>query len=257
MATVDVQEPFRLDGDVAVVTGGARGLGRAISEVFAAQGAVVIITDILGDLAEQTAAEIREAEGSAEARVLDVTDEAMIESTFAAIVEAHGRLDILVNNAGIGMRKPAVSIPREDWDKAIGVNLTAVFFCARVAGRHMIAKGGGRIINIASIMGLVGGRYPNISYQTAKGGVVNMTRGLAAEWAQDGVRVNAIAPIYVKTELTAAMNEAWIEDFDRVAPLGGRAEPIDIANAALYLASREAGMVTGHILPVDGGYTAH
>ena len=249
-------EPFRLDGNVAVVTGGPRGLGRAIREVFAAQGAMVVVSDILEDLAEQTASEIRASGGSAEARALDVTNESMIESTFADVVAAHGRLDILVNNAGIGMRKPAVSIPREDWDKAIEVNMTAVFFCARVAGRHMIAQGSGCIVNIASIMGLIGGRYPNISYQTAKGGVVNMTRGLAAEWAQDGVRVNAIAPIYVKTELTAPMPEAWIEDLDRMAPLGGRADPVDIANAALYLSSREAGMVTGHTLPVDGGYTA-
>ena len=248
--------PFRLDGDVAVITGGSRGLGRAISEVFAAHGATVVIADILSDLADQTAQEIRDAGGVAEAITLDVTDERQIEAVFNTVVENHGRFDILVNNAGIGMRKPAVSIPREDWDKAIGVNLTGVFFCARVAGRHMIAAGGGRIVNIASIMGLIGGRYPNISYQTAKGGVVNMTRGLASEWAQEGVRVNAIAPIYVKTDLTAPMPEPWLEDFDRMAPLGGRAESIDIANAALYLASREAGMVTGHTLPVDGGYTA-
>ena len=147
------KEPFRLDGDVAVVTGGARGLGRAISEVFAVQGATVVIVDILGDLAEQTAGEIRDAGGVAEARTLDVTDEAMIEAAFAGIVKAHGRLDILVNNAGIGLRKPAVSIPREGWDKVIEVNLTAVFLCARIAGRHMIAGGGGRIVNIASIHG--------------------------------------------------------------------------------------------------------
>ena len=250
------EEPFRLDGDVAVVTGGARGLGRGIGEVFAARGATVVIVDVLGDLAQRTAGEIRGTGGVAEARTLDVTDEAMIEATFAGIMEAHGRLDVLVNNAGIGMRKPAVSIPREDWDKAIDVNLTAVFFCARAAARHMIAGGGGRIVNIASIMGLIGGRYPNIAYQTAKGGVVNMTRGLASEWAKQGVRVNAIAPVYVKTELTAPMPQEWIDDFDRMAPLGGRAEPVDIANAALFLASRESGMVTGHVLPVDGGYTA-
>ena len=250
------KEPFRLDGDVAVVTGGARGLGRAISEVFAVQGATVVIVDILGDLAEQTAREIRDAGGVVEARTLDVTDEAMIEAAFAGIVDAHGRLDVLVNNAGIGLRKPAVSIPREGWDKVIEVNLTAVFLCARIAGRHMIAGGGGRIVNVASIMGLIGARFPNISYTTAKGGVVSMTRGLAAEWAGEGVRVNAIAPIYVKTELTAPIPPEWLEDLDRMAPLGGRAEPVDIANAALFLASREAGMVTGHTLPVDGGYTA-
>jgi NAD(P)-dependent dehydrogenase (short-subunit alcohol dehydrogenase family) len=248
--------PFRLDGDVAFVTGGSRGLGRAISEVFAEHGATVVIADILGDLADQTAQEICDSGGTAEAMMLDVTDEEDIESVFNTVVEKYGRLDILINNAGIGMRKPAVSILREDWDKAIDVNLNGVFFCARIAGRHMIAGGGGRIVNIASIMGLIGGRYPNISYQTAKGGVVNMTRGLASEWAQEGVRVNAIAPVYVKTELTAPMPEAWIEDFDRMAPLGGRAEPVDIANAALYLVSREAGMVTGHTLPVDGGYMA-
>ncbi len=249
-------EPFRLDGDVAVVTGAARGLGRAIAEVLAARGATVVVADILEDMAGRTAREIRETGGAAEARTLDVTNEAAVEAAFAGIAEAHGRLDILVNNAGIGLRKPAVSIPREDWDRMIGINLTAVFLCARVAGRRMIAGGGGRIVNVASIMGLVGSRYPNVSYQTAKGGVVNMTRGLAAEWARDGVRVNAVAPIYVRTDLTAAMPEDWIADLGRMAPLRGRAEPADVANAVLFLASREAGMVTGHVLPVDGGYTA-
>lgn len=249
-------EPFRLDGDVAVVTGGARGLGRAIGEVLAAHGATVIIADILEDVATRTAAEICESGDKAEARVLDVTDDGVIESVFEAIVKDHGHLDILVNNAGIGLRKPAVSIPHEDWDRVIQFNLSSVFFCARTAARHMIAQGNGRIVNIASTMGLGGGKYPNISYQTAKGGVVNMTRGLATEWAQQGVRVNAVAPTYVKTDLTAPMDEAWIEDFDRMAALDGRADAADMAYATLYLASHEANMVTGHILPVDGGYTA-
>jgi NAD(P)-dependent dehydrogenase (short-subunit alcohol dehydrogenase family) len=249
-------EPFRLDGDVAIVTGGARGLGRAIAEALADRGATVAIVDLLDDAAEATAAAIRSAGGRAEARHLDVGDEAMIETVFGAVAETHGRIDVLVNNAGIGLRKPAVTIPRSDWDRVVDINMTAVFLCARVAARHMIAGGGGRIVNIASIMGLAGSKYPNISYQTAKGGVVNMTRGLATEWAADGVTVNAVAPTYVKTDLTAPMQEEWIRDFDRMAPLGGRARAEDIANAVLYLASREAGMVTGHILPVDGGMMA-
>ena len=183
-----------------------------------------------------------------------------MEALFTATVEREGRIDILVNNAGIAIRRPAVDLSLADWDKVVAVNMTGVFLCARSAARHMIAGGrGGAIVNVASIMGLSGGGlYPNISYQTSKGAVVNMTRALAIEWAAHGIRVNAVAPTYVRTALTAPLfeNPELAARIVAVTPLGRVAEPEDIAAAIAFLASPAAGMITGHMLPVDGGFLA-
>ena len=252
-------EPFRLDGDVAVITGGAQGLGRAIAEVLAARGATVVVVDVLENPALQTAREIRDAGGVAEARTLDVTDEAAVETTFSGIVEAHGQVDVLVNNAGIARRMPATEMPREVWERVMGINATGVFLCARAAARRMIArKAGGRIVNIASIMGFSGGIYPNSSYNASKGAVVNLTRALAVEWAPHGIRVNGVAPTFVRTDLTTALfaDARFREAIEWRTPMGREAEPADVAHAVLFLASRESGMITGHTLPVDGGFLA-
>ena len=171
---------------------------------------------------------------------------------------AHGRLDILVNNAGIAIRRPALDLSLEDWNAVVAVNMTGLFLCARAAARHMQAIGGA-IVNTASIMGLSGGGlYPNISYQTTKGAVVNMTRALAVEWAPARIRVNAVAPTYVRTNFIAALTvqPELVGAIERMTPLGRLAEPEEIATAMLYLASPAASMVTGHILAVDGGFLA-
>jgi NAD(P)-dependent dehydrogenase (short-subunit alcohol dehydrogenase family) len=166
----------------------------------------------------------------------------------------------LVNSAGIAIRRAAIDLTLADWDNVMAVNMTGVFLCARAAARHMIAGGkGGVIVNVASIMGLSGGfLYPNVSYQTSKGALVNMTRALAIEWARYGIRVNAVAPTYARTGLSALL----LEDPDVVAritamtPLGRLAEPEEIAAAICFLASPAASMITGHALPVDGGFLA-
>jgi NAD(P)-dependent dehydrogenase (short-subunit alcohol dehydrogenase family) len=170
-----------------------------------------------------------------------------------------GRLDILVNNAGIALRRPTLELSLADWEKVIDVNLNAVFLCARAAGRTMVAAGRGAIVNVASMMGLSGGGlYPNLSYQSSKGGVVNLTRALAVEWAGQGVRVNAVAPTWVKTELTQGLFEdpALMARVMAVTPLQRVAEPEDVAQAIVFLASDKAAMITGHTLPVDGGFLA-
>ena len=251
---------FRIDGAVAIVTGGGGGIGRATAELFAEAGAHVAVVDRDPDAARDVAEAVLAAGRKAAAYALDVTDEAAVERTFESIAEAEGRLDILVNNAGIAIRKPAVELPLADWDAVVAVNMTGVFTCSRAAARHMLDSGrGGAIVNTASIMGLSGGGlYPNISYQTTKGAVVNMTRALAVEWAREGIRVNAVAPTYVRTQFIAGLMQRpdLMDEIRRVTPLGRLAEPEEVAAAILFLASPAASMITGHTLPVDGGFLA-
>lgn len=166
---------------------------------------------------------------------------------------------MLVNNAGIAIRAPALDLTVADWNKVVAVNLTAMFLAARHAARHMASAGrGGAIVNTASVMGLSGGLYPNVAYQSTKGGVVNMTRALAVEWAPLGIRVNAVAPTFVRTGFIQPL----LDDPERMAaiaaatPLGRIAEPEEVADAILFLASPAATMITGAILPVDGGFLA-
>ncbi|MDX6561903.1 MAG: hypothetical protein QOD65_1717 [Gaiellales bacterium] len=246
-------DPSRLTdlrGRVAAVTGGAGGIGAACAELLAAAGATVAVLD--RDVPPALPA-------GAEAITLDVTDEAAVDAAMAEVAERHGRLDVLVASAGIAIRKPATELSLEDWQKVVDVNLTGVFLCARSAARHMIAAGGGSIVTIASVLGVVGGGvYPNISYQAAKGGVVNLTRALALEWAEHGIRVNAVAPTYVSTPLTAGLvaDAGVLRQIQARTPLGRLAEPGEVADAVLFLAGRGSAMVTGHVLAVDGGYLA-
>ena len=256
----DLTRLFRLDGQVAVITGAARGIGRASATVLAQAGALAVLTDKDAAACAATAAELKEAGLKAEPVTLDVMDEKAVAAAFADIAKRHGRFDVLINNAGTSIRQPALEVTREAWDTTIGLNVTACFFCAREAGRQMIAAGkGGRIVNIASIMGFSGGGpYPNPAYQTSKGAVVNMTRALAVEWGPQKVRVNAVAPTWVRTDLTKPLfsNNAIVAQLEGMMPLGRAADPEDMAGAILYLASPASDMVTGHILAVDGGYLA-
>ena len=256
----DFLRKMRLDGLVAVVTGGARGIGRATAQLLAATGARIVITDIDAAASAGVVAEIEAADGVAWAHSADVADEASIESLFEAIAKKEERIDILINNAGVAIRRPAVELALADWEKVVAVNMTGVFLCARAAARHMIAAGrGGAIVNVASIMGLSGGGlYPNISYQTTKGAVVNMTRALAIEWAPHQIRVNAVAPTYVRTQLTAPLFESrsMVEKIEAMTPLNRLAEAEDVAAAIAFLAGPAAAMITGHVLPVDGGFLA-
>jgi NAD(P)-dependent dehydrogenase (short-subunit alcohol dehydrogenase family) len=242
----DPLSEFRLDGDVAVVTGGASGIGQVVAEAFAAVGARVAVFDL--------------AAHGADGYKVDVADEAQVKAAFAEVVARHGRVDILFNNAGIAIRQPTTDLALDDWNKVVAVNMTGVFLCAREAARHMLASGrGGRIVNTASIMGFSGGGlYPNISYQATKGAVVNMTRALAVEWAKQGIRVNAIAPTWIRTALTRGITESpeLVRRIEAMTPMGRLGEPDEIVGAVLFLASRASSLVTGHILAVDGGFLA-
>jgi NAD(P)-dependent dehydrogenase (short-subunit alcohol dehydrogenase family) len=230
-----------LEGKIAVVTGGAKGIGAATARMLERAGARVAIFDVeVSDVVP-----------------VDVTNESAVKEAFARVAEELGGIDILVNNAGRVARKPAADLPLNEWQAVLDVNLTATFLCSRIAHPYMKTRGGA-IVNVASIMGLSGGLFPNASYQAAKGGVVNLTRALALEWAADGIRVNAVAPTYVDTEMTAAIfsNPDLLNTVMQHTPLGRLPEVDDVAAAILYLCSNAARCVTGIVLPVDSGYLA-
>ncbi len=245
---------FLLDGRRALVTGSESGLGSAIASAFVAAGAAVVGADIAcGE------ADVGTRSPNGHTRIwADVSDRASVAAAVARAAETMGGIDVCVNCAGIGGRSPAVDYPDDLWDRVLATNLTGSFAVAKLVGGHMSARGGGSIVNIASVGGLVG--YPgSVGYQASKGAIVQMTRTLAVEWGPDNVRVNAIAPGHIATQL---VKRQWVvepelkEFFLSRTPLGRLGDPDDVANAALFLASDAARMITGHVLVVDGGFTS-
>lgn len=259
MQGFDPIQGFSLGGYVVAITGGGKGIGRGIALGLARAGATIHILDRDSSAARDAADEITHNGCDARAWTCDVTDEQSVDQAFADIVTQSGKLDGLVNNAGLAIRKPTVELSVGDWDAVLKVNLTGVFLCARSAARHMIAKSSGAIVNTASIMGLSGGGlYPNISYQSTKGAVVNLTRALAVEWAPHNIRVNAIAPTWVKTDFIKPLtdNPELLARMEAMTPLRRIADVEDVVGGVLYLLSPAARMVTGHTLAIDGGFLA-
>ena len=255
---------MRLEGKVALITGGGSGIGLASAFLFAKEGARVVVSDLNETPALEAADKITSAGGEAHAVTGDVSNSAQAESMVTATVKAFGRLDILVNSAGISARNalPEGSSPEEIWDKVMDVNLKGTYLMSWHAVPEMEKNGSGSIINLASIMGLVG--YPVgmgggfNPYNPSKGGIVQFTRNLAIDLARKGIRVNCICPGYVDTNLTKALTEdpETLKKLEQRHPMGRLGRPEEIASAALFLASEEASFVTGAPLIVDGGYTA-
>lgn len=245
-------ERFRVDGQVAVVTGGAHGIGLATARLLCEAGARVILVDRDAAAARVEARRLP----SATSHGLDVSQASAIESVFSSIHREEGGIDILVNNAGLSIRKSSDQLSLAEWSQVLAVNLTGSFLCAREAARYMTVRGGS-IVNTASMLGLTGGGpYANPAYHASKGAIVNLTRSLAVEWASRAIRVNAVAPTWTRTSFIGQLSENVLDEVRRVTPLGRIAEPEEVAAAILFLASPAASMVTGHILAVDGGYLA-
>ena len=250
---------MRLRNKVALITGAAVGIGAEIAKRFAAEGAQVVIGDVNAVEARTTSERIRRSGGSARSVSLDVTKEESWKEALDGIRTAEGRLDVLVNNAGITKRIPITEMPLEDFERIMAVNVRGVFLGIKHALPFMKQHGGGSIVNISSICGLVGHKLTNETYTTSKGAVTLLTKSVAVRHARDNIRCNSIHPGTVDTPMMQALftdPEKKRERLDEV-PLGRLATAQDVANAALFLASDEAGFITGAALPVDGGLTAY
>lgn len=252
-----VQDIFSLKGRVALVTGGAQGLGAAMAEALAAAGAHVALADRNAEALERTRAGFAAKGYAVSATAFDVTDTAAAENAVRGVAASQGRLDILVNNAGVVVFKRIENHAMADWDRVVSTNLTALYALAREASVHMAAGGYGRIINIASVMGQVA-RAGIVSYVAAKHGVIGLTRALAAELARKNINTNAIAPGYFLTEITKSV-QAETEFYELVrsrTPLHRWGDPSELAGPVLFLASPASSFVNGHVLTVDGGMCA-
>ncbi|MGE0151407.1 MAG: SDR family NAD(P)-dependent oxidoreductase [Reyranellaceae bacterium] len=251
-----MSELFSLKGRIALVTGASRGLGKAFARTLAAHGATVVLASRQEAALRQVAAEIENEGGKAEVAAFDVQDEAKTVAAIRAIPQRHGRLDILVNNAGINLRKQAVDLSTEEFRGIVETNLTAAFVVAREAGRIMQAQDYGRIVNIASVMSILG-RATVAPYVSSKHAIVGLTKTLAAELGPY-VTVNAIAPGYMVTEITEALqkNAAFSAMLEQRTAARRWGRPEDLAGALMLLASDASSYITGHTLVVDGGLTA-
>ena len=248
---------MRLENKVALISGGARGMGAAEANLFAQEGAKVVIGDILDEEGRRTEAEINELGGECLFVHLDVTDESDWQSAVASAVSRFGKLDILVNNAGIFRRNSVEDTTTAEWDQVLGINAKGVFLGAKSAIPEMRKAGGGSIINISSVAGLVGAGYSS-AYSASKGAVRLFTKSTAIQYASDGIRCNSVHPGVVETEMTTDFIAEETFQAQRLdpTPLKRLAQPNDIAYGVLYLASDESSFVTGSELVIDGGWTA-
>jgi NAD(P)-dependent dehydrogenase (short-subunit alcohol dehydrogenase family) len=253
-------EKLRLDKRVAVVTGGGQGIGAACARALGEAGAIVVVAELLPERVEAAVAALRKLGIDAAGVVLDVTRSAQVDEVASAINKKHGRVDILVNNAGVAQSNvPAEDTSDAHWRFHMEVNVDGLFWCCRAFGRHMLAQRRGSIVNIGSMSGyIVNKPQPQAFYNASKAAVHQLTKSLAAEWGKRGVRVNAVAPTYIETPLTAfgikehpEMYATWIE----MTPMGRVGQPDEIASVVHFLASDAASLLTGSIVLADGGYT--
>lgn len=265
-STHSFPEIFSLKGKTAIVTGAARGLGLAMAKGLAEAGAEIVLADRLEEEGQATIQTLKGEGYPVHFRLVDVSDREAVISMIDEIADLLGGIDILINNAGVGSRThggphPAQDMPSEHWQTLMSINLDGVFWCCQAAYPYLKSRGKGSIVNISSIWGLVAGpSFPAAAYAASKGAVANLTRQLAVEWAKDGIRVNAIAPGVFKTELGGKDSPLWGDAFrehvNERMPMQRIGEPEELKGTAIFLASDASGLITGHILPVDGGWLA-
>ncbi|MHD0396700.1 glucose 1-dehydrogenase [Staphylococcus simulans] len=258
---MNILEQFRLDGKVAIVTGGAMGLGQAMATALAQAGADIVIADIQEDVAKATATTIRETEGvKATSLKVDVTNPDDVQKMVDDVVDEFGKIDILINNAGMTINAKAEEMTYEQWNKVINLNLNGVFLVAQAVGRQMIKQGYGNIINTSSMSGIIANKpQEQCSYNASKAGVIMLTKSLAMEWSKYNIKVNTIAPGYMKTELTKPFFEqggAMIDDWMGFTPMGRPGLPEELGGIVVYLASDASSFAQGSVFTIDGGYTA-
>lgn len=250
---------MRLQGQRVFISGAADGLGLEMAQAFAREGARLLLMDIDGDKAHAEAEKLNAAGHEARVFVGSVADPAMVAGAFRHMDETLGGIDALINNAGIAAHMPTVDLGLEDWNRVMGVGVNGSFLCAQEAGRRMLTQGAGAIVNISSIYGVVAA--PNrLAYCVSKSAVAMMARSLAVEWADRGVRVNAISPGYVHTKLVEGLIENNLIDFTGIqnrTPMKRMGTPAEIAEMAVYLCSPASSYVTGQVIAVDGGWTAN
>ena len=246
----------RYEGRTVLVTGGGSGIGEAICVRLASEGAKVAVLDIAGERAERVADQIHADGGDSIAVRVDVSDADAVARAVAQSVERLGPLKLAVNNAGIGgARLPLEQIPLEQWDRTLAVNLSGVFYCLRAEHPHLLAAGGGAIVNTASVHSVISSPT-GAAYGAAKAGLQALTRSAALAWGRQGIRVNAVGPGFIRTPLTAGVSEEYLADFLAQTPLGRFAEPEDVAATVAFLGSDEAKGITGALYMVDGGFIA-
>ena len=242
----------RLENKVAVITGSARGIGFAIASAFASEGALAVVIDLFQDALDTAVGQINDQGYKAVGYAADVTDPQSIERTFAEILAQHTRIDILVNNAGITRDNLIMKMSEEDWDNVLKVNLKGTFNCIQKICRPMMKQREGVIINISSVIG-ISGNAGQANYAASKGGVIALTKSAAKEFASRNIRVNAVAPGFIQTDMTANLPEAVINNYLESIPLKRGGTATDVANLCIFLASEDASYITGQTINVDGG----